>query len=120
MGACIVQDRLGNPRSPHWPALERDIIGSQSWCSICGAVKHLIVHHIKPFHLFPELELDPNNLIVLCEGTMGYLAGQNCHLVFGHLGNWTKYNQILIPDTVNFLQRLFLPEPRQIVYPRAA
>jgi hypothetical protein len=47
----------------------------------------LQVHHIKPFHLHPNLELDPRNLITLCE-----LPGRDHHLLIGHLDEWESYN----------------------------
>ena len=31
------------------------------------AKKKLNVHHVKPFHLYPQLELDENNLITVEE-----------------------------------------------------
>jgi 5-methylcytosine-specific restriction endonuclease McrA len=55
---------------------------------VCGHDKDLNVHHIKPFHEFPELELVDANLITLCEGV---LRGRD-HLRFGHLGNWKISN----------------------------
>lgn len=64
-------------------------------CSVCGGDKRLEVHHIKPFHLHPELELDPLNLITLCEELRG---GLNCHLLFGHLGNFKSVNVGVVGD----------------------
>ncbi len=39
------------------------------------------------FHLHPNLELDPRNLITLCE-----LPGRDHHLLIGHLDEWESYN----------------------------
>jgi 5-methylcytosine-specific restriction endonuclease McrA len=59
-------------------------------CSVCGAkTGKLEVHHILPFHLHPENELNPKNFIVLCENNND---GANCHLLFGHLGSFRSYN----------------------------
>lgn len=78
----------GKKRSPKWPALRRKLIAGKS-CAVCGKKNKLELHHIRPFHLHPELELDPANLIPLCEGNKSV----NCHLIFGHFGNFrTKYN----------------------------
>lgn len=56
-------------------------------CACCGDDNNVAVHHIKPFHLFPELELEPANLITLCEG-----GPINCHFIVGHGGkNWRTY-----------------------------
>jgi hypothetical protein len=54
-------------------------------CACCGSTKKLNVHHKKPFHLFPELELDLNNLITLC-------MDKECHLKIGHGGDFKDYN----------------------------
>jgi hypothetical protein len=47
----------------------------------------LNVHHVLPFHLKPELELDPSNLITLCSS-----LDKNCHLDIGHGDNFRAYN----------------------------
>ena len=57
-------------------------------CAACGyRGQGLQVHHIKPFHLHPTLELDPRNLITLCE-----VKGRDHHLLLGHLDEWESYN----------------------------
>lgn len=47
------------------------------------------VHHVVPFHVDPSRELDPSNLMTLCEAKK---YGINCHLLVGHLGNWRRWN----------------------------
>ncbi|GCE16544.1 HNH endonuclease [Dictyobacter kobayashii] len=65
---------------------------------VCGhRGKGLQVHHIKPFHLYPELELDPNNLITLCE-----IRGRTHHLLIGHLDDWESYNIRVRADTKRY------------------
>jgi 5-methylcytosine-specific restriction endonuclease McrA len=59
-------------------------------CAICGSTNDLQVHHILPYHLFPDLELVETNLITLCDGVTNRAVG--CHLRYGHLGNMTNYN----------------------------
>lgn len=44
------------------------------------------MHHLKPFHLFPKLELDPANLITLC------MTKKMCHLLIGHGDDFAMYN----------------------------
>jgi 5-methylcytosine-specific restriction enzyme A len=75
------------PRSPNWPEVRRIHLEKEPWCRVCASMKDLEVHHIKPVHYNPELELEPSNLITLCES-----IGVNCHFVHGHLGNWKYYN----------------------------
>lgn len=84
-------------RSPKWAALAKRFVKGKS-CAACGRSECLVVHHIKPFHLHPELELEEGNLIVLCEGKI-----VNCHLAIGHLFNWRSYNVDVAQDsaTVN-------------------
>jgi predicted HNH restriction endonuclease len=57
----------------------------------------LEVHHVKPFHLFPQLELDPANLMTLCED------GGNCHFMVGHLKDWRRYNPKARPAAASYL-----------------
>lgn len=92
----------GAARSPKWRKT-RDgfIVGKQ--CAVCGGWKFLVAHHVIPFHLAPDLELDPANLIVLCEAKR---YGINCHLLLGHLGNWQRPNPQVLADVAYWHQRL--------------
>src|SRR5579863_7210220 len=80
-------------RSDKWPALRKKFLAGKV-CAVCGGKKKLEAHHIKPFHLFPALELDPSNLIALCEGNKEI----NCHLGIGHLGSFKSYNETVVTD----------------------
>lgn len=79
-------------RSSSWAKTEKLFLQDHSRCAACGSVKRLNVHHIKPFHLHPELELDPNNFITLC-------MDNDCHLLIGHGGNFKAYNPNVVADT---------------------
>lgn len=69
--------------------MRRAFLARNPSCAVCGGRKGLNVHHIEPFHLRRDLELRASNLITLCEGNRTI----NCHLRFGHLGNYArKYN----------------------------
>jgi hypothetical protein len=74
-------------RSPHWPTVEHKHLKKNPTCAACGGTEHLNVHHKKPFHLFPELELEPTNLITLCMD-----GDKDCHIKLGHGGNFKAYN----------------------------
>ena len=74
-------------RSPQWPALEKKHLAEQPNCQWCWGTVKLQVHHKMPFHLDQSLELDPTNLITLCE-----LKECHCHLEKGHDGNFKNYN----------------------------
>ena len=70
-------------RSSGWRKVRKEAIDAHPYCAVCGR-KHLLqVHHKKPFQHRPELELDPDNLIVLCG---------RCHLLIGHWGWWKATN----------------------------
>jgi HNH endonuclease len=91
------------PRSSKWPKTREAFLASHNYCACCGGTKLLEVHHIVPFHEDPKLELDPNNLIVLCESASDGIV---CHLCVGHLGNYKSYNQYVVEDASKWLERL--------------
>ena len=82
-------------RSSKWPAVRSAYLKAHPCCAVCGTRKDVQVHHIKPFHIKPELELDPNNLVTLC--TSKYW-GFNCHLAVGHGGNFRYENANVLED----------------------
>lgn len=87
-GLAVARKYGRQERSPEWPAVAHAHLAHEPACRVCGHQgRGLQVHHIKPFHLYPDLELDPNNLITLCE-----LKGRNHHLLIGHLDDWESYN----------------------------
>lgn len=73
-------------RSSHWRSKRTQHLRYEPTCRACGGKEKLNVHHIIPFHIDPNRELDDTNLITLCEN------GANCHLMFGHLKDWKAYN----------------------------
>ena len=75
----------GMARSHKWPGVEKLHLKFHPVCEACGSDKKLNVHHKKPFHLFPQLELDMNNLITLC-------MDKQCHIKIGHGDNFKDYN----------------------------
>ena len=83
-------------RSGKWPTVRKHHLDANPVCAVCGSKKMLEVHHIWPFHLHPDLELDPENLVTLCETKTG---GVNCHLFFGHLGNYKSFNTAVLADS---------------------
>ncbi len=54
------------PRASEWVYVRNQFVRRHPRCEACGGSYNLNVHHIKPFHLYPELELDEGNLITLC------------------------------------------------------
>jgi hypothetical protein len=90
-------------RSPKWPTVRAAHIKKHGKCAACGSTKTLEVHHIEPFHLNPDLELDPKNLITLCESTSN---GVICHLFIGHSGDYKAYNPEVLVDAKIALDRI--------------
>lgn len=85
-------------RSPQWKNVREEHIKKQPFCQACGRTDNLQVHHIEPVHKNKSRELDPTNLITLC--------GKNCHLVFGHLMDTRSWNDDVIIDSANYLQKV--------------
>jgi len=75
---------FGAARSPEWSEFRNAHIKEK--CEYCGKGFFLELHHIKPFNLFPELELDSENVITLC---------RLHHFHLGHFFNWRKYNPFI-------------------------
>ncbi|CAB4176620.1 HNHc domain containing protein [uncultured Caudovirales phage] len=98
-------------RSSHWPAVRKQHLAKFPTCAACGATsveEHLEVHHVKPFHLDPSLELLPENLITLCR------TGRDDHFHLGHdpdgpgplKPSWRSENKNVRQDSANLLKRL--------------
>ena len=77
-------------RSPQWERVRKEWLKSHPQCAVTGDTKGCEVHHKKPFHLHPELELDPSNFITL---------RRDMHLLYGHLMNWSAFNDSVEEDT---------------------
>lgn len=96
---AVRQARRG--RSTKWPAARLAHLKKEPACQVCGQTNNLTVHHKRPFHLFPDLELVGANLITLCEG-----PGIACHITFGHLGNWSSYNPNVDDDVAAWRDKI--------------
>lgn len=87
-------------RNPDWPKLRRKFLKLNPACAVCGATKRLTAHHIKPYQWYPELEMEHDNLITLCEGP------GNHHLTFGHYMQWASYNENVVEDAAEWNKRI--------------
>ena len=54
------KEELFGSRSYEWSKIRNEFLKENPTCAACGRNKKLEIHHIKPFHLNPELELDPS------------------------------------------------------------
>ena len=104
----IVSDRIagkapkGARRLSRWSEV-RDEFLRDKVCAVCGGRKFLIAHHEIPFHMAPDLELEADNLIPLCESGR---FGLNCHQLIGHVGNWRRVNPTVRADIAYWHQRI--------------
>ena len=87
-----------NKRSPKWPIVRSQHLDKYPSCAACGSIKNLEVHHIEPFSVSPDKELDPTNLITLCS--------KNCHFYIGHLMDYTSWNIDVIKDSEVYLNKV--------------
>lgn len=87
----LFSKQLGSGRSSDWPKVRKEYILAHPTCAVCSGLKKCEVHHIKPFNLEPQLELDPSNFITLCRKN-------NCHLMLGHLMDYSSWNSDIIKD----------------------
>ena len=94
---------IGIARSSRWNGVRNNFLKSYPCCEVCAGTNVLRVHHIKPYHLFPELELEETNLITLCESKN---LGINCHLFIGHLGNYRNINPDCVRDAKYWCEKL--------------
>lgn len=85
-------------RSPKWSSIRKQHLDNQPVCAACGRNKKLEVHHIEPVHINPDRELDPTNLITLCDNP--------CHFVFGHLLDYKSWNKEIINDCAVYLNKV--------------
>lgn len=89
--------RTPRPRSLQWPKVRAAHLLRHPACEVCRTRKKLEVHHTKPFHLWPEFELDPANLMTLCDPH---------HLLFGHLMDWRSWNPRVWDDAEEWRRKL--------------
>ena len=93
----------GVARSPQWPKVRAEHLKKFPNCALCGGNKVIEVHHKKMFNTHPELELDPNNLISLCESGANGIV---CHRAFGHLGNYKTENPSVETDVKTWHEKI--------------
>ena len=100
----------GNRRSPKWSAARDAFLKLHPACEVCDGKKGLVAHHIVPFFMDRSKELDPNNLVALCEENPTI----NCHLWAGHGGNFADYNPH-VKKTIRFMHWLKTCKQRAVV-----
>lgn len=86
----IASREFGCKRSPKWTRVRKAHLKEHPECAACGGKTSLDVHHIIPYHLRPDLELESSNLLTLCEKSERF--GWACHRLLGHTLNWKLHN----------------------------
>ena len=85
-------------RASQWKKVRADHLKKYPQCAACGRTKNLAAHHVIPVSFDPNKELDPNNLLTLCETP--------CHIVFGHFFSYHCYNKDVRKVTAAFYAAL--------------
>ena len=62
-----VNDERGFYESPAWQKLRYETLKKYRKCCLCGSIESLHVDHIRPRSIYPELELEEDNLQILCK-----------------------------------------------------
>jgi|TARA_R100000789_G_scaffold37940_1_gene40446 hypothetical protein len=93
----------GAKRSSKWRKVRSKFIKEYPRCAVCGSKKKIEVHHKVPFYYAPDLELVEDNLATLCENKK---YGINCHLLIGHLGNYSRINTQIEYDILEWRMKL--------------
>lgn len=89
-------ESLASERSSQWPRVRVAYASTHPRCEYCGRLLNNKsknpenkgeVHHVKPVSAYPELELDMDNLIMLCDP---------CHNTAGHLDrHYQSWNPLI-------------------------
>ena len=102
-----IKDRIqgradkGERRALEWRRIRKEHLKLFNECYVCRKKTKLQVHHIIPFNIAPDLELNPDNLITLCTN-----KPVNCHILYGHLGNYQDTNMTCVDDAVYWRRKL--------------
>jgi hypothetical protein len=72
-------------RASRWRVVRAAHLRKEPACAACGRSVDVVAHHVIPVSFDESRELDPENLLTLCD--------YPCHIVFGHLMNFHCYNK---------------------------
>lgn len=100
--ADVTRIQFGIPRSSSWRIARRNHLKTFPRCALCNTLSEIEVHHVTPYHIAPDRELDPENLLTLCRPH---------HFLFGHFLDWTAYNPDILQDVSDWRAKI-LSRPR--------
>jgi len=89
----------GVPRHPQWRK-ESGLWLRGKVCAASGSTRNVRAHHLIPFHVRPDLEMDCDNWLALSDDGWG---GINYHILIGHGGDFTDYNPHAVGDAARCL-----------------
>jgi hypothetical protein len=92
---------VGAKRHPQWYAVRAKHLVTSPACAICGVARFVEVHHKVPVHVDDSLELDPGNLVTLCDE-----RASRHHFEVGHGGDWRMWNQAIDAD-IEYLSGMY-------------
>lgn len=99
-------DGVEGERSGRWTTVRNRFVEKHPTCEACGSDENLNVHHVKPFHQHPDLELEESNLITLCREHHFYI-GHDPDGVDGPEGpNWKLSNPSVRRDARSLYESL--------------
>lgn len=96
-GKSEVQDNGPVKRSGKWTKVRNEYLAKNPVCVACGKKTDLEVHHKKPLHTHPHLELKESNLMTLCK---------HHHKYMGHLGYTKSWNKDAESDAKKLFKKM--------------
>jgi hypothetical protein len=84
-------------RDGRWPTIRKHALDANPNCVACGKPATQVHHADTPVHIDPTRELDESQLVCLCG---------DCHLRFGHLGDWKAWNPCIREDAARHLAEI--------------
>lgn len=114
-GSVVARVLTGEaPRSPHWFTIEHRFKELNPTCAACGGTSNIQIHHKKPFHLHPELELADGTGVFssakdadgqfTCNLVTSCMSVLECHLRIFHGDNFKAYNPNVDLDAAEVLR----------------
>ena len=90
IGAWFDAGAWGAVRGPLWSKTKREYAKIHpKVCPFCKTTKKIELHHIFPYHLFPQYENSFWNLVWAC---------RDCHFKFCHHLDWSAFNPNVLED----------------------
>ena len=94
-------DFYAESRGPGWSRARANHLTAHPACEVCGRTGDaVVVHHVRPVHVWLAGELEPGNLLSICGPN-----GCGAHFWLAHGGRWNGWNPHVREDAVLMRQR---------------